>query len=79
MPSQFRLGRALTTGDGIALDYVAAHTWLNIAATSGHEQAITTRALITDLMTPDQLAEAPDATRAFFAAERAGPLGAQDN
>lgn len=79
VPSQFSLGRALTTGDGIALDYVAAHTWLNIAATSGHEQAITTRDLITDLMTPDQLAEAQDATRAFFEAERAGPLGAQDN
>lgn len=79
VPSQFRLGRALTTGDGIALDYVAAHTWLNIAATSGHEQAIATRDLITDLMTPDQLAEAQAATRAFFEAVQASPSGTQDN
>lgn len=73
VPSQFRLGRALTTGDGITLDYVAAHTWLNIAATSGHAEAASTRDLITDLMTPDQLAAAQGAARTFFETAQPGP------
>ena len=66
VPSQFRVGSMFTTGTGVDLDYVAAHTWLNIAAASGHEEAADTRALIGDLMTPDQVAEAQTATRNYL-------------
>ncbi|MEO0863649.1 MAG: tetratricopeptide repeat protein, partial [Pseudomonadota bacterium] len=68
VPSQFRLGRALATGVGMPVDYVAAHTWLNIAAGSGHAEAAQVRDTITALMTPDQIAAAQDAARAYFEA-----------
>lgn len=71
VPSQFRLGSMLTTGTGAALDYVAAHAWLNIAAASGHEDAAATRALINDLMTPDQVAAAQTIARVYFDGARA--------
>lgn len=66
VPAQFRLGTLLTTGDGIALDYVEAHKWLNIAAASGHKEAAETRAVIGDLMTPEQVAQAQTAARTYF-------------
>ncbi len=69
--AQFRLGRLYTTGDGVALDYVAAHKWLNIAAASGSKEAAETRAVIGDLMTPEQIAEAQTAARVFFETARA--------
>lgn len=67
VPSQVRLGEAYTTGAGVALDYVRAHAWLNIAAASGHRKAGETRALLNDLMTPEQVAEAQSIAREFFA------------
>lgn len=70
--AQFELGTLYTIGRGVALDYVSGHTWLNIAATSGHRQAAETRDVIANLMTPEQVAEAQSATREFFAAV-AGP------
>jgi len=70
-PSQFQLGSALTTGAGTGqIDYVAAHAWLNIAATSGHEQAIAMRSSIAQLLTPEQVAEAHTITRSYFEAAR---------
>ncbi|WP_189371736.1 tetratricopeptide repeat protein [Tateyamaria omphalii] len=75
VPSQFKLGIALTNGAGIGvIDYVLAHKWLNIAATSGHADAIKTRAAVTDLMTAEQIADAHSRTRAFFDDVRAAPL-----
>ncbi|MEL7091495.1 MAG: tetratricopeptide repeat protein [Pseudomonadota bacterium] len=76
VPSQFRLGRALTTGAVGDLDYTAAHVWLNIAAASGHEKAAEMRDTITDLMTTDDIATAQATARAHFDAMRdAPPIG----
>ena len=66
VPSQYRLGAAYSIGDGIDLDYVQAYAWLNVAGASGHEKSIETRGLITDLMTPDQVAEAQKIARIYF-------------
>lgn len=74
VPSQFRIGSAMTTGAGGAkIDYVQAHKWLNVAATSGHVQAMEIRDAITDLMTPEQIADAQSRTRAFFDTARSVP------
>lgn len=64
--AQYELGNSYTTGAGGALDYEAAHMWLNIAATSGHAQAAEQRELIGNLMTPDQIAKAQADARTFF-------------
>lgn len=71
VPAQFQLGNLYVTGDGVDLDYVAAHKWLNIAAASGHPEAAETRAVVGDLMTPDQIAEAQAEARAYFDTARA--------
>jgi len=69
--AQHRLGQLFTTGEGVDLDYVAAHKWLNIAATNGIAEAAETRDVISALMTPEQLAQAQDGARAFFDAAQA--------
>ncbi|WP_415918934.1 tetratricopeptide repeat protein [Tateyamaria sp. SN6-1] len=73
VPSQFRLGRALTTGVAGEIDYVRAHTWLNIAATSGHESAAEMRDTITDLMTAADIATAQGNARTYFETARTNP------
>ncbi|MBE1291302.1 MAG: hypothetical protein GJ677_02315 [Rhodobacteraceae bacterium] len=67
--AQLRLGQMHMTGDHVALDYVAAHKWFNIAATLGRSEARELRATAGALMTPDQLAEAQAAARQWFASE----------
>ncbi|MDU8925809.1 hypothetical protein RXV86_00265 [Alisedimentitalea sp. MJ-SS2] len=69
--AQFRLGMLYTTGAGIELDYVAAHKWFNIAATQGIAEAVEQRALLGQLMTPEQVATAQEAARSWMAAEGA--------
>ncbi|THD76789.1 hypothetical protein E7681_02820 [Thalassobius vesicularis] len=68
--AQFRLGMAYSTGAGLDQDVVQAHSWLNIAAAGGHSEAGKMRDAITDLMTPEQVAEAQAVARAFFATAR---------
>ncbi len=68
------LGQFYTTGEhGLALDYVAAHTWLNLAAAAGDDDAMKTRDLISELMTPEQVAEAQAAARAYYENEPGPP------
>lgn len=64
--SQFELGMLYMTGLGVTLDYIQAHIWLNIAATSGHAKAAENREVLGNLMTPDQISEAQTAVRVFF-------------
>jgi len=73
--AQAQLGTLYTTGTGVALDYVVAHKWLNVAAASGVSAAAKQRDLIAKLMTPEQVAEAQTAARIFFdeAASRVPP------
>ena len=44
-------------------DYVKAHLWFNLAATSGHANAIKNRDATADKMTPKQIAEAQTMAR----------------
>ncbi len=64
--AQFRLGQMLTRGDGGTQDYVAAHAWLNIAATGGYAEAANLRTTVTSLMTAEEIAEAQTLARTFF-------------
>jgi len=64
--AQFELGMLYMTGLGVTLDYVQAHSWLNIAATSGHAKAAETREVLGNLMTPDQISAAQTTARVFF-------------
>lgn len=74
--AQFRLGQMLTRGDGGVQDYVAAHAWLNIAATGGSPEAAKLRATVTELMTADEVAQAQTIARTFFEdAAKALPKG----
>jgi TPR repeat protein len=57
--AQFDLGRIYETGqEGVAMDYVEAHKWWNIAAASGEDRARKSRNIVERLMTPAQIAEA---------------------
>lgn len=75
--AQLRLGQLFTTGTGVALDYVQAHSWLNIAAASGAAEAADHRDVVAQLMTPEQIAAAQTAARDFF--DNASALPSQDS
>lgn len=66
--AQFQLGQLYTTGTGVTLDYVQAHSWLNIAAASGAAEAANHRDVLAQLMAPEQVAEAQTRARDFFEA-----------
>lgn len=71
--SQLALARMISLGIGTDNDYVAAHKWFNIAAARGLSDAVPLRDALTDLMTPDQVAEAQTQATAFFEAIRDAP------
>jgi TPR repeat protein len=56
--AQFNLGVAYAKGQGIPLDFVQAHKWFNLAALHGDGSAGDILDYVTQLMTPDQTAEA---------------------
>ncbi len=66
LTAQYLLADAYSTGTGVPSDFVNAHKWLNIAAAQGHKDAAADRAVLTDLMTAEQLAQAQNAARAFL-------------
>lgn len=72
--AQHQLGMMLAKGDGIDTNYVQAHSWLNIAAAGGHAKAAEMRGVISDLMTPEQIAEAQKIARKFFDAAAQAPI-----
>ena len=71
--AQMRLGELYTTGTGVPLDMVMAYKWLNLAATFGRDEAREKRDLLTQLMTPEQIAEAQSLTRAHLANDQPMP------
>lgn len=71
--AQMRLGQLYMTGGHGTLDYVAAYKWFNIAATLGMGEAGELRTTASALMTPDQVAQAQEATRQWFAHEEPQP------
>jgi TPR repeat protein len=60
------MGLTYATGRGCAVDLVAAHKWLNIAAIKGNDRAAELRADLAASMDKMQLAEALRAAREWM-------------
>ena len=62
----YNLGLAYSTGQGVEVDYVAAHKWFNLAAMKGSELAKSWRAQISAEMNTGQIAEAQKLAREWL-------------
>jgi TPR repeat protein len=62
----YNLGLAYSTGQGVEVDYVAAHKWFNLAAIKGSEVAKSWRAQISAEMNNGQIAEAQRLAREWL-------------
>ena len=63
----YNLGLAYSTGQGVGVDFVAAHKWFNLAALRGVEEAKRWRAQISGEMNNSQIAEAQRLAREWQA------------
>jgi TPR repeat protein len=61
--SQYDLGILFSTGKGVALDYVTAHKWFNLAAAAGITEAWELGADVASQMSKDDVGEALRAAR----------------
>lgn len=66
----YNLGLAYSTGQGVGVDYVAAHKWFNLAAMKGSEIAKSWRAQISREMNSSQIAEAQRLAREWLSIVR---------
>ena len=66
----YNLGLAYSTGQGVSVDYVAAHKWFNLAAMKGSEIAKSWRAQISREMDSSQIAEAQRLAREWLSISR---------
>ncbi|GAA0539117.1 hypothetical protein FHS83_003665 [Rhizomicrobium palustre] len=62
----YNLGLAYSTGNGVGVDFVAAHKWFNLAALRGVEEAKSWRAQVASEMLPAQIAEAQRLAREWL-------------
>jgi uncharacterized protein len=62
----YNLGLAYSTGQGVRVDFVAAHKWFNLAAMRGIEEAKSWRAQISRELLPAQIAEAQRLAREWL-------------
>lgn len=62
----YNLGLAYSTGQGVTVDFVAAHKWFNLAAMKGSDIAKSWRAQISAEMNAGQIAEAQRQAREFL-------------
>jgi uncharacterized protein len=62
----YNLGLAYSTGQGVGVDFVAAHKWFNLAALRGSDEAKTWRAQLSREMLPAQIAEAQRLAREWL-------------
>jgi uncharacterized protein len=62
----YNLGLAYSTGQGVGVDFVAAHKWFNLAALRGSDEAKNWRAQISREMLPAQIAEAQRMAREWL-------------
>jgi TPR repeat protein len=67
----YNLGLAYSTGQGVGIDFVAAHKWFNLAAVRGVEEAKSWRAQLSREMSAVQIAEAQRLAREWLSALRA--------
>lgn len=59
----YKAGLAYSTGQGAPLSYIDAHKWFNLAALAGVVEAKTHRRELSELMSPNEIAEAQQAAR----------------
>ncbi len=62
----YNLGLAYSTGQGVEVDYIAAHKWFNLAAIKGSDLAKSWRAQISSEMNTSQIAEAQRLAREWL-------------
>ena len=62
----YNLGLAYSTGQGVGVDFVAAHKWFNLAAVRGVEEAKSWRAQISREMNASQISEAQRLAREWL-------------
>jgi TPR repeat protein len=62
----YNLGLAYSTGQGVGVDFIAAHKWFNLAAVRGVEEAKSWRAQISREMDAGQIAEAQRQAREWL-------------
>ena len=62
----YNLGLAYSTGQGVGVDYIAAHKWFNLAAIRGVDEAKSWRAQISAEMNTRQIAEAQRLAREWL-------------
>ena len=62
----YNLGLAYSTGQGVSVDFVAAHKWFNLAAMKGVNEARGWRAQISEEMSAAQIAEAQRQAREWL-------------
>src|SRR5258706_13959678 len=63
----YNLGLAYSTGQGVRVDYVAAHKWFNLAAMKGVGEARNWRAQISRGMSAGQVGGSQSQTRGWLA------------
>lgn len=63
----YRLGLIYSTGMGVAVDYIAAHKWFNLAASRGSCEAKVCRAEMAELLKPAEIQKALRAARQWMA------------
>jgi len=61
--AQYFLGWMYADGEGVILDNVRAHMWLNIAASSGEKDASKNRDIVANRMTPADISAAQKLAR----------------
>ncbi len=66
--SFYQLGIQYSVGSDVATDLVSAHKWFNLAAMKGNKDAIMLRQEIAASMSPDEIAQAQRAARAWLSA-----------
>ncbi|MBV9332156.1 MAG: sel1 repeat family protein [Alphaproteobacteria bacterium] len=66
----YNLGLAYSTGQGVGVDFVAAHKWFNLAAVRGVEEAKSWRAQISREMDSSQISEAQRQAREWLSVFR---------
>lgn len=68
--AQYYFGLMHVQGRGVPQDYVQAHLWFNLATFHGNGSAAPIRNYVTQLMTPDQTAEAERRAREWLEQHR---------
>ncbi|OUR75666.1 hypothetical protein A9Q83_16840 [Alphaproteobacteria bacterium 46_93_T64] len=64
--AQYRTGLVFAIGDGVPIDLVTAHKWLNLAAMNGVVEARESRAEISHDMSHDEISAAQRLAREWY-------------